>query len=160
MIFWVRESALLAILRALRNQRRAQAYSVPRIANPTGITSTAGPGVTIRIAPKIRTVPPPTVTMIRLMCGTSSTFSLTSTRLSVRVKRPSSGEGVGVAGMKRRGVPVRSPRIIAWRSGRVQPRVAALFTGRQRENGSGQAGGRPYCLLVPISLLPALLSFP
>ena len=84
---WVCERALLAILRALRSQRRAQAYSVPRTAKPTGMTRTAGKGVRNIATPPIRIVPPTTVTMIRLMCGTSSTFKQTSTRESQSLKR-------------------------------------------------------------------------
>lgn len=44
--------------RITRSQRRAHAYSVARIANPTGITTRAGPGSIIMATPIKRTVIP------------------------------------------------------------------------------------------------------
>ena len=57
---------LLAIRRAFLSQRRAHAYSVARMASPTGITTKAGPGKTSRAMPINRIVAPTTETITRL----------------------------------------------------------------------------------------------
>ena len=51
--------------RTRRNHRRAHVNSTPRIASPIGITTRAGPGVTIITTPSARTVLPKTPTAIR-----------------------------------------------------------------------------------------------
>jgi len=52
--------------RTFLSQRRAQAYSVARIASPSGITTNAGPGKTSKAIPISRTVAPTTDTITRL----------------------------------------------------------------------------------------------
>lgn len=54
--------------RAERNQRRAQANSIARIASPAGITMNAGPGSKIMAIPMASTVPPTTKIITRLKC--------------------------------------------------------------------------------------------
>lgn len=49
----------------LRNQRRAQANSMAKIARPVGMTSVAGPGSTIIATPTSKTVPPTMETTMR-----------------------------------------------------------------------------------------------
>jgi hypothetical protein len=63
----LRTRATNAAVRALtlRNQRRAHAYSTPRIASPSGITTSAGPGSTIIATPIASTVPPTTEIAMR-----------------------------------------------------------------------------------------------
>ena len=55
------------IARAERSHRLAQANSIARIASPAGMTMKAGPGSTTNAMPKASTVPPTTVTTMRLM---------------------------------------------------------------------------------------------
>jgi len=70
-----------AIRRAFLNQRRAHAYSVARMARPTGITTNAGPGNTNSATPISRTVAPTTETITRLMILTLSRFEVRKSRL-------------------------------------------------------------------------------
>jgi hypothetical protein len=74
----------LAIRRAFLNQRRAHAYSVARMARPTGITTNAGPGNTNSATPISRTVAPTTETITRLMTLTLSRFEVRRSRLTQR----------------------------------------------------------------------------
>src|SRR5215475_10649821 len=60
------EATSLAIRRTFLSHRRAQAYSVARMASPTGITTNAGPGKTSRAIPISTTVAPTTDTITRL----------------------------------------------------------------------------------------------
>ena len=73
-----------AIRRAFLNQRRAHAYSVARMARPTGITTNAGPGNTNSATPISRTVAPTTETITRLMILTVSRFEVRKSRLTQR----------------------------------------------------------------------------
>jgi hypothetical protein len=50
----------------LRNHDRAHAYSMPRIASPSGITTRPGPGSTSIATPIRSTVPPTMEIAIRL----------------------------------------------------------------------------------------------
>jgi len=54
----VRPNILVPLVRNCCSQRRAHANSSPRIASPAGITTNAGPGVTIMMMPMRTTVPP------------------------------------------------------------------------------------------------------
>lgn len=58
--------AASAVVRIRLSQRRAQANSIDRIPNPTGMTMKAGPGSTIRAKPASRTVKPMITMAIRL----------------------------------------------------------------------------------------------
>ena len=60
------ETMPVTIRRTFLSHRRAHAYSVARIAIPTGIITKAGPGRTSRAIPISRTVEPTTDTMTRL----------------------------------------------------------------------------------------------
>ena len=71
----------VAIRRAFLNQRRAHAYSVARMARPTGITTNAGPGNTNSATPISRTVAPTTETITRLMILMLSRFEVRKSRL-------------------------------------------------------------------------------
>src|SRR5439155_23979045 len=62
------------IARAERSQRLAQANSIASTASPSGITLNAGPGSTRRATPIASTVPPTTVTTIRLKCSIAISF--------------------------------------------------------------------------------------
>ena len=74
----------VAIRCAFLNQRRAHAYSVARMARPTGITTNAGPGNTNSATPISRTVAPTTETITRLMILTLSRFGVRKSRLTQR----------------------------------------------------------------------------
>jgi hypothetical protein len=56
------------VLFAFFSSRLAQTNSLPRIANPSGITITAGPGKTNIAIPMRRTVNPTTITISRRAC--------------------------------------------------------------------------------------------
>ena len=99
------------IARADRSQRLAQANSTARIASPAGIKMNAGPGNTIKAIPKTSTVPPTTVTTMRLMVCMVPFHSLT--RLS-----PNGGK------------ESRSPT--AWCNGGASSRESARSTRRAR----------------------------
>lgn len=72
-----------------RNNRRAQANSIARIPSPKGITTRAGPGVTIMMTPIKTTVAPTTKIIVRRACRTAVLACLAnSCRTSWSVEPP------------------------------------------------------------------------
>ena len=69
---FVAEKGLFGIQRQNRARRPEPAFGPgkfdPKMASPSGITMNAGPGSTISATPTVRTVPPTTITTMRLTC--------------------------------------------------------------------------------------------
>ena len=75
------ETTSLAIRRTFLSHRCAHAYSVARIASPTGITTNAGPGRISKAIPISTTVAPITDTITRLTILMLSSFQRLNKRL-------------------------------------------------------------------------------
>ena len=69
MLRWTERAVGLRLGRMARadlSQRLAHANSAAKMASPSGITTNAGPGRTIKAMPNASTVPPTTATKMRL----------------------------------------------------------------------------------------------